>query len=78
MVTRAEQGWEPKSFLSFIDLFFYSNICSDWLYRMPTTHRRLFPSSPQRRGLTILTKPITASSSGLEASITDQKGKKIK
>nr|POF04376.1 hypothetical protein CFP56_64536 [Quercus suber] len=38
----------------------------------------LFPSSPQRRGLTRLTKPISASSSGLEASITDQKGKTIK
>ncbi|XP_075661155.1 uncharacterized protein LOC142630987 isoform X1 [Castanea sativa] len=38
----------------------------------------LFPSSPQRRGLTHLTKPISASSSGLEASITDQKGKTIK
>uniref|UniRef100_A0A7N2RCG4 Trigger factor ribosome-binding bacterial domain-containing protein n=1 Tax=Quercus lobata TaxID=97700 RepID=A0A7N2RCG4_QUELO len=38
----------------------------------------LFPSSPQRRGLTRLTKQISASSSGLEASITDQKGKTIK
>ncbi|GMY32671.1 trigger factor [Fagus crenata] len=41
------------------------------------SQRLLFPSSPHRRGLTRLPKPISASSLGLEASITDQKGNAI-
>ncbi|KAB1219462.1 hypothetical protein CJ030_MR3G012258 [Morella rubra] len=39
--------------------------------------RLVFPSSPHRRDLRRLPKQIAASSSGLEASITDQKGNAV-